>query len=121
VVNFLAFWFILNKIHIDGGWPATGYNQLTDRAMEIVKKLITYYNADPNRIYVHGLSGGGQGAWNTLIYYPKLVAAAFPMSNLTMLNMLIRIIIGKNTFIFLFGFRRVAGIQTTCLAGKRKC
>lgn len=64
----------------DGGWPATGYNQLTDRAMEIVKKLITYYNADPNRIYVHGLSGGGQGAWNTLIYYPKLVAAAFPMS-----------------------------------------
>lgn len=64
-----------------GGWPANGTDNLVDQAFHIVKKLVKYYNVDPNRIYVHGLSGGGEGAWRSMIWYPDLVAAAFPMSN----------------------------------------
>jgi predicted esterase len=63
-----------------GGWPANGNDQIADRAFLIVRKLIQYYNVDPNRIYVHGLSGGGEGTWQVLYYYPELIAAALPMS-----------------------------------------
>ncbi|PTB96541.1 hypothetical protein C9994_06870 [Marivirga lumbricoides] len=48
----------------------------------IVLKLIEDYNVDPNRIYVHGLSGGASSTWNFAYEYPQLVAAMHPMSGL---------------------------------------
>lgn len=48
----------------------------------IVLKLIEDYNVDPNRIYVHGLSGGASSTWNFAYEYPELVAAMHPMSGL---------------------------------------
>ncbi len=53
---------------------------VVDQSVEIINKLIQHYNIDPNRIYAHGLSGGGHGAWNIVTRYPKLIAASLPMS-----------------------------------------
>jgi predicted esterase len=57
-------------------WLAIQINQ----AKAIVDQLILNYNVDPNRIYVHGLSGGADGTWRFAYAYPELVAAIHPMS-----------------------------------------
>ncbi len=46
----------------------------------VIDKLIADYKVDPNRIYVHGLSGGGESTWQFMTNYPEYVAAAHPMS-----------------------------------------
>jgi len=46
----------------------------------IIDKLILDYKVDPNRIYIHGLSGGGEGVWQFITDYPEYFAAAHPMS-----------------------------------------
>lgn len=46
----------------------------------IVDLLVAQYNIDPDRIYIHGLSNGGQGTWNIVRNRPELFAAALPMS-----------------------------------------
>lgn len=46
----------------------------------IIDKLIADYKVDPNRIYIHGLSMGGEGAWIFAALYPKYFAAMHPMS-----------------------------------------
>ncbi|MBX2916024.1 MAG: fibronectin type III domain-containing protein [Cyclobacteriaceae bacterium] len=51
-----------------------------EQAKQLIDKLIQDLPVDPNRIYVHGLSGGGGDTWKFAITYPQLVAAAFPMS-----------------------------------------
>lgn len=51
---------------------------------EIIQNyLVPQVKADPWRIYVDGLSGGGAGAWKMMIQYPKTVAACLPISNST--------------------------------------
>lgn len=52
----------------------------TSEAKALIEKLITILPIDINRIYVHGLSGGGGQAWEFAINYSTLTAAAFPMS-----------------------------------------
>lgn len=52
----------------------------TSEAKALIEKLITILPIDINRIYVHGLSGGGGQAWEFAINYHTLTAAAFPMS-----------------------------------------
>jgi chitodextrinase/predicted esterase len=46
----------------------------------IIDKLIADYRVDPDRIYMHGLSMGGEGTWIFLANFPKYLAAAHPMS-----------------------------------------
>ncbi|MEO7988398.1 MAG: fibronectin type III domain-containing protein [Chryseolinea sp.] len=46
----------------------------------VVDKLILDYKVDPNRIYVHGLSGGGEASWQFITDYPEYIAAGHPMS-----------------------------------------
>ncbi|MCB0494724.1 MAG: fibronectin type III domain-containing protein, partial [Cyclobacteriaceae bacterium] len=60
----------------DNGWDTDAI----DRAYMIVRKLIDSLNIDPNRIYVHGLSNGGNGTWRMFQRYPFMFAAALPMS-----------------------------------------
>jgi large repetitive protein len=50
------------------------------QAKQLIDKLLIDLPVDPDRIYVHGLSGGGGDTWKFAITYPQLVAAAFPMS-----------------------------------------
>ncbi len=47
---------------------------------DIIDLLIAAYDIDPDRIYIHGLSDGGAGTWETLRLRPELFAAILPMS-----------------------------------------
>jgi len=59
--------------------PSWGYDNL--KAVEyIIRKLVEGYKVDPDRIYIHGLSMGGEGAWRFISWRPDLFAAAHPMS-----------------------------------------
>src|SRR5690349_16784394 len=54
--------------------PSWGFDNL--KAVEyILRKLIEGYKVDPDRIYIHGLSLGGEGAWRFLAWRPDLFAA----------------------------------------------
>jgi chitodextrinase/predicted esterase len=62
-----------------GFGPAWGFDNI--KAVEyILRKLILDYKVDPDRIYIHGLSMGGEGAWRFISWKPDLFAAAHPMS-----------------------------------------
>ena len=47
---------------------------------DLIEKTIKKYPIDKRRIYITGLSMGGFGTWYMLMKYPKLFAAAIPMS-----------------------------------------
>jgi large repetitive protein len=69
--------FLLYPQSYYGTWGGS----LNDYVVEIINIYIRDKNVDPNRIYVHGLSGGGGGTWMMLASYPKVFAAGLPMSN----------------------------------------
>ncbi len=48
--------------------------------MDMVDSLIQEFSVDTNRLYITGLSMGGQGTWDILARYPTTFAAAIPMS-----------------------------------------
>jgi len=50
------------------------------KVIVIIRLLMKKYNIDPNRIYVHGLSDGGAGAYRLMRSAPWLFAATLPMS-----------------------------------------
>src|SRR5690606_25221408 len=52
-----------------GGWDP-------DKVIEIVDYAIEHYNADPDRIYVCGMSMGGYGTMDVAGKYPERIAAA---------------------------------------------
>lgn len=59
--------------------PNWGFGNL--EAVEyILRKLIEGYKVDPDRIYIHGLSLGGEATWRFISWRPDLFAAAHPMS-----------------------------------------
>ncbi len=48
--------------------------------VELFNIFAQQVRVDLNRISVHGLSGGGYSSWNFIGWYPKMFAAALPMS-----------------------------------------
>jgi len=46
----------------------------------ILDKVLSEFNADPNRIYLTGLSYGGFGTWYVSSKYPELFAAISPIA-----------------------------------------
>jgi predicted peptidase len=52
-------------------------------ALEIVDQVLTNESADPDRVYVVGLSMGGAGTWDILYHYPDRFAAAIPICGWT--------------------------------------
>lgn len=48
-------------------------------AKNIFDKVVKENSVDKKRIYVMGCSMGGYGAWNFLMRYPKIIAAAVPI------------------------------------------
>ncbi|SMG41898.1 Por secretion system C-terminal sorting domain-containing protein [Marivirga sericea] len=48
--------------------------------VNLLDELIAKNHADPDRIYVHGLSLGAEGVWRFAFQYPQYAAAIFPMS-----------------------------------------
>jgi predicted esterase len=59
--------------------PNWGFDNLKN-VEYIIRKLIEGYKVDPDRIYVHGLSLGGEATWRFISMRPDLFAAAHPMS-----------------------------------------
>ena len=51
-----------------------------DQTVEIIQLLIASNKVDPDQVYVHGLSNGGEGVWSIITRHPKVFAAASPMS-----------------------------------------
>lgn len=71
--------FLLYPQSVAGTWT----NQFGIMNEIIQNYLVPQVKADPWRIYVDGLSGGGAGAWKMMIQNPKTVAACLPISNST--------------------------------------
>ncbi|MGB5930687.1 MAG: GDSL-type esterase/lipase family protein, partial [Cyclobacteriaceae bacterium] len=59
------------------GWG--GFNN-DAHAITFIEELINKFAIDRLRIYVHGLSDGGQGVWRVIQRRPDLFAAVLPMS-----------------------------------------
>ena len=57
----------------DSFWAAR-----VEKIKEFIDKMIEYYDADKERIYLCGLSMGGYGTWYTAMAYPKMFAAIAP-------------------------------------------
>lgn len=51
--------------------------------MEIVDNVLANDDADPDRLYIVGLSMGGAGTWDMLFHYPDRFAAAIPVCGWT--------------------------------------
>ena len=49
-------------------------------ALAALKDACKRYNVDRNRVYVTGISNGGNGSWFLAMHYPDLFAAAAPMA-----------------------------------------
>jgi predicted peptidase len=45
-------------------------------AIRLLREVLEKYDADPSRVYITGMSMGGEGSWDALTYYPDLFAAA---------------------------------------------
>ena len=49
------------------------------QALELVRHLVAVRQADPDRLYITGLSFGGFGTWDAIQREPELFAAAIPV------------------------------------------
>jgi predicted esterase len=58
-------------------WPSSSLSNV-DKLIETV--MIPQLKIDPFRIYLNGLSAGGNAAWNFFLKYTKLIAAFTPIS-----------------------------------------
>lgn len=67
------------------GWNGSGDVALAIRTLRL---LLREYNIDEDRIYVHGLSNGGQGSYHALNLADWLFAAAAPMSAISSTGLL---------------------------------
>lgn len=76
---------IFPQVSYSGSW-ASGWQEDPTTNQEYIYEFLEYmvadYNANINRIYIHGLSNGGRGTWDTATKRPDLFAAALPMSGL---------------------------------------
>lgn len=55
-------------------------SERTANVMTKVDQVLTEQNADPNRVYITGLSMGGGGTWNMVSRAPDQFAAAVPIA-----------------------------------------
>jgi dienelactone hydrolase len=59
--------------------PNNNWNpEWRESVRHVIDKLIRDYNVDPNRIYVHGLSGGGEATLQFIRDYPGLCSSCAP-------------------------------------------
>lgn len=55
-------------------------NPVKDVLLNLVDSVLTQYNIDTDRVYITGLSMGGNGTWNCISVRPDLFAAAVPIA-----------------------------------------
>ncbi|MDB6059801.1 MAG: esterase [Verrucomicrobiales bacterium] len=59
--------------------PAGDEHWSNETLSALLDSVIKKYNADPERIYLTGLSMGGYGAWNLALAHPEKFAAVIPI------------------------------------------
>jgi predicted esterase len=64
----------------ESGWSSGVLKTNGTMAATIIEYMIATYNADANRVYLHGLSNGAKGTWDLSSKRPDLFAAILPMS-----------------------------------------
>jgi len=64
----------------ESGWSSGVLKTNGTMAATIIEHMISEYNADANRVYLHGLSNGAKGTWDLSSKRPDLFAAILPMS-----------------------------------------
>lgn len=57
-----------------------GWNTLDDEVIAMLDRVVAEHKGDPSRIYLTGLSLGGQGTWHLASRYPERFAAIAPIS-----------------------------------------
>lgn len=65
---------VLDEVVTETGWHNTDPDVIT-----ILDAVLAEYNADPNRVYLTGLSMGGFGSWYFASKYPDKFAAILPV------------------------------------------
>ena len=68
----------VNNVKTPEGW--TSGSDAQKAMLKLITALETEFSIDPNRLYVTGLSLGGNGTWIVITENPNLFAAAIPMS-----------------------------------------
>lgn len=61
----------------ESNWKAGSRD--ADLALAMLKQAQSEFKTDPNRVYMTGLSMGGQGSWTIAAQHPELFAAIVPM------------------------------------------
>jgi len=59
--------------------PPNGWHESEQDLLHIVDDVLTTYQADPDRVYLTGLSYGGFGTWYMAAQHPERWAAAVPI------------------------------------------
>ena len=75
-----AFLYAPQATTVSGGIFNWDDKDRTDAVIAKLDQILTDQNADPNRIYVTGLSMGGGGTWNMVSRNPDRFAAAVPIA-----------------------------------------
>jgi predicted peptidase len=61
-------------------WPAPGgWHLCEEEVMAMVDRTLAEYRADPDRVYLTGISYGGYGTWHLATTYPERWAAIAPI------------------------------------------
>jgi predicted peptidase len=62
----------------DDGFPG-GWQSCQEDLIDMVEIVLNAYRTDPDRVYLTGLSYGGNGTWHMAITYPERWAAIAPI------------------------------------------
>ncbi len=74
-------------------------------ALRLLRLFIKRYNIDQDRVYIHGLSNGGQGVYETIKRAPWMFAAAITMSAISDANIIQQNMTGAIAHIPLWAFQ----------------
>ena len=75
--DYFPFIAIAPQCRSDGSWAANSLD--TKWAMEILDAVIREFDADPDRVYLTGVSSGGNGTWGIASAFPDRFAAVVPL------------------------------------------
>jgi predicted esterase len=82
--SFPGFVLFAQSLNTWGNFNASGND--VNQLIRTIRLLCKQYNIDQNRIYLHGLSNGGNGVYNALLSADWLFACAAPMSAINSTN-----------------------------------
>jgi hypothetical protein len=91
------------------GWESVSSNDV----IRLIRLVVKKYKVDPDRIYVHGLSNGGQGVYDVIKRAPWLFAAALPMSAVNEASLISRGLVPTVAHIPLWTFQGGQDINPT--------